>query len=208
MDTLPRREGSAIERRYGVAQRTSGSACWRTFCWASFALIVLLVPDRDSAKLCRAELGRFVVESGKRFVTLQAPTPESLEQLPAQLLEVKANIDTGAIWCAAVSTRSAADFVRWEAAWRHALAALNQQRNPLRRKLDCPLVLVRAHWIVPLFLEIAPDLWSVRTQVVHVEPARDRAGSVSVDDRQPSVPEPDRPRSRGGSRPRACVERG
>ena len=70
----------------------------------------------------------------------------------------------------AVVNDSAADGAAWQAAWRHAVGGLNQQRNPLRRKFSVPLILVGAHWLVPVMRETAPDLWSVRSVVVRIEP--------------------------------------
>jgi tetratricopeptide (TPR) repeat protein len=69
--------------------------------------------------------------------------------------------------------RSAPDFPDWEAAWRRALEGLNQQRNSVRGYFEHPLIIVAAPWVVPLFREVAPDLWSVRSQVVHIEPDRE-----------------------------------
>ncbi len=47
---------------------------------------------------------------------------------------------------------------------------MNQQRNPLRRRLNVPLLIVGAPWVAATMREIAPDLWSVRALVARIEP--------------------------------------
>ena len=65
--------------------------------------------------------------------------------------------------------RSVPDFPAWERACCAMLEGLNQQRNPLRQTFHVPIVIVVPPWVVPLFRECAPDLWSVRSQVVRIE---------------------------------------
>jgi tetratricopeptide (TPR) repeat protein len=148
-----------------------------THFWLSdgFALIVLIVPDRDGAQLCRDELERLLAERGSGLARQDPATPEELVDLSNTLLDLPFGSEMGAVWIAAVVPRSAPDFSAWEAALRQALQGLNQQRNPLRRHFACPLIIVAAPWIVPLFREAAPDLWSVRSQVVWIEPDREPA---------------------------------
>ena len=146
-----------------------------THFWLSdgFALIVLIVPDRDGAQLCRDELERLLAERSSGLARQEPATPEELVDLSNTLLDLPFGSEMGAVWIAAVVPRSAPDFSAWEAAWRQALQGLNQQRNPLRRHFQCPLIIVAAPWIVPLFREAAPDLWSIRSQVVWIEPDRE-----------------------------------
>jgi tetratricopeptide (TPR) repeat protein len=138
-----------------------------------FALIVLIVPDRDGAQLCRDELERLLTDQGNVLAPQEPATPEELVELSKTLLDLPSGSEIGAVWIAAVVPHSATDFITWEAAWRRALEGFNQQRNPLRRHFVCPLIIVAAPWIVPLFREAAPDLWSVRSQVVWIEPDRE-----------------------------------
>lgn len=168
-------ERSAILRRYGYAAANEWQRVLNHFALGEgFALLVLIVPDRDGAKLCRGELERFLADHGKLPACREAATPGELVQIFGSLLNQEAaGPDLGAIWVAAVVPHSAPDFADWEAAWRRSLEGLNQRRNPLRQHLHCPLVIVGAPWVVPLFREVAPDLWSVRSQVVRIEPDQD-----------------------------------
>ena len=151
--------------RYGHAAAAEWQRLLSHFTLAEgFALLVLVVPDPDGAKLCRAELGRVLAVRGQYLVKIEPRTPAELRQMAAELLEQPADRAVGAVWLAAVTPVSDRDFSEWEVAWRSALEGLNQRRNPLRRHFDCPFVIVMAPWVVPLFRDVAPDLWSVRSR--------------------------------------------
>jgi tetratricopeptide (TPR) repeat protein len=173
MALRPDGEESAVERRYGRAAAREWDLVLRHFDLATgFALIVLIVPDRDGAALCAAELERFLSGRGQPLRRLEPEHPQDLRRIALPLLEEpRADPKPGAIWVSAVISPAAPDVPEWQDAWRYALATLNQQRNPLRRRFDCPLIIVGAPWVLPVFREIAPDLWSVRTLVVHIAPA-------------------------------------
>jgi tetratricopeptide (TPR) repeat protein len=87
--------------------------------------------------------------------------------------------DLGGIWLGTVIPESDPEIQEWQQAWRHGLASLNQQRNPLRERFACPLVLVGAPWLHTLLREAAPDLWSVRTGVVAVAPSLEPASTAT-----------------------------
>ena len=192
-------EGSAIERRYGVTAANEWQRVLSHFVLAEgFALLVLTVPDRDGAELCRNELARLLAEDRKRLIALEPTSPEELVRLASALPEQPADAAIGAVWLSAVVPRSAADHPAWEAAWRRSLAGLNQQRNPLRRRFAWPLLIVGADWVAPTMRDFAPDLWSVRTQVVRIEPDRDRRAELEP---RPPAASRDEPRAVGGPSP-------
>jgi hypothetical protein len=169
-------ESSALARRYGQTAASEWQRVLNHFALGEgFALIVVIVPDRDGAQLCRDELDRLLAARGDLLTRCEPTTPDELVQLSNSLLDLPSDPNTGAIWIAAVVPHSAQDFPAWEAVWRRALEGLNQQRNPLRRHFEYPIVIVAAPWVVPLFREVAPDLWSVRSQVVRIEPDREVA---------------------------------
>lgn len=173
---------SPIARRYGQAAAQEWQRVLSHFALGDgFALIVLIVPDRDGAQLCRDELQQSLTIQGKQLTRFEPADPLELRQMSSSLLDRVFSPCTGAAWIAAIVPRSTPDFREWEAAWHSSLEGLNQQRNPMRRKFDCPLVIVAAPWVVPLFREAAPDLWSVRSQVVWIEPDRNLPGRRSDD---------------------------
>jgi len=167
-------KSSALVRRYGQTAASEWQRVLNHFALGEgFALIVLVVPDRDGARLCRDELERLLAAQGSLLTRSEPTTPDQFVRLSNSLLDPPSGLNTGAVWIAAVVPHSALDFHAWEAAWRRALEGLNQQRNPLRRHFECPVIIVASPWIVPLFREVAPDLWSVRSQVVWIEPDRE-----------------------------------
>lgn len=172
----PRRpDTSAIFRRYGAG----ASAEWQRVCGhfalnEGFALVVLVVPDRDGASLCRLALANRLRAHGLGVLDASPATPSALRRLAPNLLALRPERERGAVWVSAAVPVSAEDFAAWRMAWRWGLATLNQNRNPLRRWIDCSLVIVGTPELVPLFREAAPDLWSVRSLVAHIVPSQDR----------------------------------
>ena len=182
-------ESSVLARRYGQTAASEWQRVLNHFALGEgFALIILVVPDRDGAHLCRDELERLLAAQGSLLVRQEPATPGELVQLSNSLLDIEPMPGGGAIWIAAVVPHSAPNFRAWEGAWRRTLEGLNQQRNPLRRHFEYPLIIVAAPWLVPLFRDVAPDLWSVRSQVVRIEPDREFTRRWSDEIRQVSPP--------------------
>jgi len=178
-----------LARRYGQAAAGEWQRVLNHFALGEgFALIVLTVPDRDGGELCRRELERLLASQGNLLTRCEPVSPEELVRTATALLDSAPSPRTGAIWIAAVVPRSAPDFPDWESAWRRTLEGLNQQRNPLRRRFQCPVIITAAPWVVPLFRETAPDLWSVRSQVVRIEPDRSLTRRWSDEAEHPSAP--------------------
>ena len=181
-------ESSALARRYGETAASEWQRVLNHFALGEgFALIVLIVPDRDGARLCREELERLLAIRGNILTRWEPALPEELIRISNSLLDTTSDPHAGAVWVAAVVARSAVDFNAWEAAWRRALEGLNQQRNPLRRYFEFPVIIVAAPWVVPLFREVAPDLWSVRSQVIRIEPDRELTRRWSDETRHAST---------------------
>jgi len=133
-----------------------------------FAFLVLLLPGAIGANICRRQLAEYLATKGKELAVLGCDEYEDVRRLPERLfsLEIKPNL--GGVWLGSVISESDAESERWKEAWRIGLASLNQQRNPISRHFQCPLIIVGAPWLQTLLREIAPDLWSIRTAVVHV----------------------------------------
>lgn len=167
----PRVRERPIERRYGPEAAVEWQLVLNHFRFSrAFGLVVLAVPDSDGAELCRGELAADLAARHRSVAVLALESPGALRGLATRLLELPADAEVGAVWIAAVVPPSAADYEEWVEAWRFGLAALNQQRNPLRRQFGFPLVFVGSPWLIPIFRDTAPDLWSVRTLVVQIQP--------------------------------------
>ncbi len=135
-----------------------------------FAFVVLLVRNEEGAEVCREALGRRLADTGKELLIVETAPPTRLERVAEALLPDAAPAGTGAVWVERVVSEGAPDYAEWREAWRRGVAALNQHRNPFRRKWNVPVIFAGAPWLQEVLRENAPDLWSVRTQVVWVEP--------------------------------------
>lgn len=161
----------SLERRYALSEQAEWRKLLQHFDFSEqFAFVVLLVPDVDGAILCRYELERQLEGEGQRLQAIELPTPTSLRQLPEHFLDTPIKENTTCLWVAAVAPDYAKDYADWRDAWQSALARLNAFRNPIRKRFPLALVFAGAPWLQELLRETAPDLWSVRTLVVRIEP--------------------------------------
>jgi len=138
---------------------------------AGFAFLVLLVPGAVGAEICRRDLEEFLRSRGKTLCIVDCRSRGNVRRLPELVLAIEPTPEVGGIWLGAAIPESDPEIEAWRAAWRRGLALLNQQRNTLRRRFKFPLVLVGAPWLKVVAREAAPDLWSIRTAVVHITPA-------------------------------------
>jgi tetratricopeptide (TPR) repeat protein len=137
---------------------------------AGFSFIVVLAPNPQDAEIRRQALERTLAAEHKTITQLRFASPEELMQLAARLLDLQIAADTGAIWVAAVVSEAAPDFAAWQSAWREAVARLNQFRNHLQQRFPVTMLFVGATELAETIRTYAPDLWSVRTLVVEIEP--------------------------------------
>jgi tetratricopeptide (TPR) repeat protein len=162
---------SELARRYDLDHSVEWQRLLTHFEWRqAFAFIVMLVPDKYGAEICWHSLEQFLTRSDKKLLTFHYGQPEELKTLTEQLMGLEPSADTGAIWVEAVVPEAVKEYQSWRDAWRVAAAVLNRFRNPLTRRFKVPLLFVGAPWLQVLLREIAPDLWSVATLVVRVEP--------------------------------------
>jgi tetratricopeptide (TPR) repeat protein len=170
------REASTFASRYNLATSPDWQALLTHFeLNEGFAFIVLLVPNEEGAVVCRDALVRRLAATGHELLELET-TPDRLKEIADALLLTEARPETGVVWASRVVSEGAPDYREWREAWRRGVAALNQHRNPFRRKWSVPVVFVGAPWLQEVLRENAPDLWSVRTQVAWVEPEAPATG--------------------------------
>lgn len=136
-----------------------------------FAFLILLLPGAVGADISKRQLAEYLAGKGEYLAVLECEEFVDVRGLAERLFDLEIKPNLGGIWLGSVISESDAEIHRWKEAWHIGLTSLNQQRNPLLRRFQCPLVLVGAPWLQPLLREAAPDLWSVRTAVVHVTPA-------------------------------------
>ena len=153
-----------------------------------FSFLVLLLPGPTGANICRQQLADYLAAKGRRLEVLSCEWREDVRRLPGALLGLQTTSDLGGVWIGSVIPESDPEIGQWQVAWRHGLAALNEHRNPLRSRFPCPLVLAAAPWLYPLLREAAPDLWSVRTDVVRVTPAASSPTEGEIESRPITLP--------------------
>lgn len=133
-----------------------------------FAFVVLLVPDDECTAICKSTLARHLEQRGRHLWELPVEDTESLEGIADSLLSAAPRADLGGVWIAKAVPDQAEHFPMWFDAWRSALGKLNQHAHPLTQKWNAPLLVVGAPWLQQVFLEYAPDLWSIRTLVARI----------------------------------------
>ncbi len=186
MSLSPVTAQSEIERRYGPDAAYEWNLLLTHFKFAdNFVLLILTVPDQDGADLCAQAIEEYLAPSGKHLDRIEPATPEELRRVALPLLRTERDASVGAVWVGAVVPQSAPDLEQWERAWHYALGTLNQQRNPIRRDIQCPLLMVGAPWLVQLFRRTAPDLWSVRSQIVRITPSQESRNEVPRVENEP-----------------------
>ncbi len=161
------------------SELTQRYALWRSAEWQKllthlewrqgFAFILLTVPDDLGAEICRQALEQQLRQANQRLLNLRCETSAQLANLTEQLLELHPETDVGAIWVEAVVAEAVPRFAEWRDGWREFLARVNRYRNVLQRQFEAPLFFVGPNWMPPVVREVAPDLWSVRTLIVHIE---------------------------------------
>ncbi|GEM_PF-5370301 len=146
-----------------------------------FAFIPLFVPDASWADVCKKVLAEYLLSSTRKII-LDVPVkePDDLRQIATTLFALQTSDDIGAVWVAAAITPNDRQYEIWLSAWREGMARLNQYRNPFREKFDVPVLLVGVDWVQQIISNMAPDLWSVRTIVVRIEPPVESTTELQV----------------------------
>jgi tetratricopeptide (TPR) repeat protein len=161
---------SELERRFG----TKAAECWQHVLEHirlsnGFSYLILLVPEASAARICAAELVRHLRDQGQELESREFNTPEALrEHLAPWVLR-----ETGQqhpIWAASVTSEYDPQHSEWEAAWRYAVARINERRDELIKRHQAPIIMVGAPWLKTVLREAAPDWWSVRSMVVNLKP--------------------------------------
>jgi hypothetical protein len=161
---------SELERRFGAKAAERWQHVLEHIRLSNgFSYLILLVPEASAARICAAELARHLREQGQELESREFNTPEALrEHLAPWMLR-----ETGQqhpIWAASVTSEYDPQHSEWEAAWRYAVARINERRDELIKRHQAPIIMVGAPWLKTVLREAAPDWWSVRSMVVNLKP--------------------------------------
>ncbi|MBN8454662.1 tetratricopeptide repeat protein [Accumulibacter sp.] len=172
------RRWEEVARRYDLPRQAEWQKLLNHFdLTEGFSLVIVLVADADGAALCKRELERVFGRESKQLLALDLPTTAALLELPGLLLAAKPLPETACLWIEAVDPDYSRTYAESRDAWRSAVARLNAFRNTLRKQFHTALTFVGAPWLQEVLREVAPDIWSVRTLVVRIEPQRE-AGRI------------------------------
>jgi hypothetical protein len=163
---------STLASRYNLRESAEWQNLLRHFelTGDGFEFVVLLVPEIDGVEICRQALERYLAESGKTLWRIPLEETDDLKLLAGKLLDLKLPESAGAVWVSATAHQTLSEEGRWKAAWREGVAQINQYRNPLRNRIGTALIFAGAPWLQEIIRGMAPDLWSVRTLVVNIQP--------------------------------------
>ncbi len=134
------------------------------FCSSPAALDVL---QRRTENVLRAR--------ARRQLVLSPHAPPQLVDAAGRIVDEAGDASLGCVWLAALAVDDAGEIGGpWEQAWDRALLALNQAREPLRRRVGAGLLVAAPPRVRPRVREAAPDLWSIRAMVIDLDGSDDR----------------------------------
>ncbi len=134
-----------------------------------FAFVLLLVPNETVAAVCSEALTSYLFRKQLELIDLSPKSPDGLRHVAGTLLDYTPPPNAGVLWISRAISEGQREFPQWRDAWFEASARLNQFRNLLTRQLPFPLIFAGADWLLPAVREAAPDLWSIRATVVHID---------------------------------------
>jgi tetratricopeptide (TPR) repeat protein len=139
--------------------------------WCAF----VFSPSPRQVDVIRERAERLIGSRVQRVLVVQPRTPAELASgVVPRLLGPEAD-DSALVWVQAVRVDVPGAGRPWEAAWEHLLLRLNERRDAIRRHVPGGLTLALHTSMKPLVRDAAPDLWSVRSLVIEIQPETGRA---------------------------------
>jgi hypothetical protein len=162
-----------------------------------FWLGFLFSPSPREVSVVRERAERLLQTQAQTLLLVRPASPDELRSVLPFLLESPEPVHAGCTWIEAVREDSpGAPVEPWTLAWDALFLRMNERRDALRARLPGGLVFAAPPGIKPRVRDAAPDLWSVRSLVLDLEPRirpRDpaRASSRERASLDESVPAPD-----------------
>jgi tetratricopeptide (TPR) repeat protein len=161
----------------------------------SFWLGFVFSPSPRPVKVLRERVERLLKAQTRGMVVHRPERPEELAGLLQVLVEGPLPAQVGCTWVEAVrSDVPGAAEQPWTSAWDSLLLRANERRDTLRSRFEGGLVFAAPPAIKPRAREAAPDLWSVRSIVIEIEPVPIEAPASALS-RSPTTHERAEPRS-------------
>ena len=145
-----------------AAERLVRHVRWAEGFWLAYVFTI----DLGQSRILYARAGRALSEVGREQRLLQPKSPQALEVLLDEILDLE---PVGCTWVEVVRDPKA-DQGAWTEAWIHLVLRTNERRELVRERLRGGLVFVAHPGIKSALREAGPDLWSIRSRVFELSP--------------------------------------
>jgi tetratricopeptide (TPR) repeat protein len=136
----------------------------------TFAYFPVLVPDESWAEVCQNKLDRYLSAQDKKLHILSFDNAEDFKLLTNRIFEETFEPNTVAVWITTPIPFETELLDTWKQAWRESMARLNQFRNKLTKNYPYTFLFVGGTWTHEITFNIAPDLWSIHSGIIRINP--------------------------------------
>jgi tetratricopeptide (TPR) repeat protein len=136
----------------------------------TFAYFPVLVPDESWAEVCQNKLDRYLSAQDKKLHILSFDNAEDFKLLTNRIFEETFEPNTVAVWITTPIPFEPKTLEMWKQAWRESMARLNQFRNKLTKNYPFTFLFVGGTWTHEITFNIAPDLWSINSGIIRINP--------------------------------------
>ncbi len=139
-----------------------------------FAYFPVLVPDESWSKVCQSVLDVYLAKHQKKLHILEFTAAEDFTLLPTRIFSEIFAENTEAVWISTPIPFNTEQLSIWKEAWRIAISRLNQYRNSLTKNYKYTFLFVGGAWTQDITFTFAPDLWSIHTSIIRIEPPAEK----------------------------------
>ena len=136
----------------------------------TFAYFPVLVPDESWAEVCQNKLSDYLSAQDKKLHILAFDNPEDFKLLTVRIFAETFAPNTEAVWITTPIPFDNEQLEVWKQAWRESMARLNQFRNKLTKNYPYTFLFVGGTWTHEITFNIAPDLWSIHSGIIRINP--------------------------------------
>ena len=136
----------------------------------TFAYFPVLVPDESWAEVCQKKLSDYLSAQDKKLHILSFDNPEDFKLLTVKIFAESFAPNTEAVWITTPIPFDSEQLEVWKQAWRESMARLNQFRNKLTKNYPYTFLFVGGTWTHEITFNIAPDLWSIHSGIIRINP--------------------------------------
>ena len=139
-----------------------------------FAYFPVLVPDESWSKVCQSVLDVYLAKHQKKLHILEFTAAKDFTLLPTRIFSETFAVNTEAVWISTPIPFNTEQLSIWKEAWQIAISRLNQYRNSLTKNYKYTFLFVGGAWTQDITFTFAPDLWSIHTSIIRIEPPAEK----------------------------------